>query len=92
MLLYTYPFSKRYTYLPQVRLGMAFGWAVPMAFSCDGDGSAPSAVRDVLEWIRVDGGVPYGPDGGSFGPRLDSGAPAWAGPCLMGVPRGASIR
>jgi 4-hydroxybenzoate polyprenyltransferase len=29
----TYPFSKRYTYLPQVHLGLAFGWAVPMAFA-----------------------------------------------------------
>ena len=28
-----YPFMKRYTYLPQVVLGMAFGWAVPMAFA-----------------------------------------------------------
>jgi 4-hydroxybenzoate polyprenyltransferase len=28
----TYPFMKRYTYLPQVYLGMAFGWAIPMAF------------------------------------------------------------
>lgn len=27
-----YPFLKRYTYLPQVGLGAAFGWAVPMAF------------------------------------------------------------
>lgn len=29
----TYPFMKRYTYLPQVHLGLAFGWAVPMAFA-----------------------------------------------------------
>ncbi|HYW04239.1 MAG TPA: 4-hydroxybenzoate octaprenyltransferase [Gammaproteobacteria bacterium] len=29
----TYPFMKRYTYLPQPYLGMAFGWAIPMAFS-----------------------------------------------------------
>lgn len=29
----TYPFVKRYTHLPQVYLGMAFGWAVPMAFA-----------------------------------------------------------
>lgn len=29
----TYPFMKRYTYLPQVFLGMAFGWAIPMAFA-----------------------------------------------------------
>lgn len=28
-----YPFMKRYTHLPQVILGMAFGWAVPMAFA-----------------------------------------------------------
>jgi 4-hydroxybenzoate polyprenyltransferase len=27
-----YPFMKRYTHLPQVFLGAAFGWAVPMAF------------------------------------------------------------
>lgn len=29
----TYPFMKRYTYFPQVYLGMAFGWAIPMAFA-----------------------------------------------------------
>ena len=28
-----YPFMKRYTHLPQVVLGAAFGWAVPMAFA-----------------------------------------------------------
>lgn len=28
-----YPFSKRYTNLPQVVLGAAFGWAIPMAFA-----------------------------------------------------------
>jgi 4-hydroxybenzoate polyprenyltransferase len=27
-----YPFMKRYTHFPQVVLGAAFGWAVPMAF------------------------------------------------------------
>jgi 4-hydroxybenzoate polyprenyltransferase len=27
-----YPFVKRYTHLPQLVLGVAFGWAVPMAF------------------------------------------------------------
>jgi 4-hydroxybenzoate polyprenyltransferase len=27
-----YPFMKRYTHLPQVVLGAAFGWAIPMAF------------------------------------------------------------
>lgn len=28
-----YPFTKRWTYLPQPVLGAAFGWAVPMAFA-----------------------------------------------------------
>jgi 4-hydroxybenzoate polyprenyltransferase len=28
-----YPFTKRYTHLPQLFLGAAFGWAVPMAFT-----------------------------------------------------------
>ncbi|MFW1678630.1 4-hydroxybenzoate octaprenyltransferase [Pontibacter sp. JAM-7] len=28
-----YPFMKRYTYLPQVVLGAAFAWSIPMAFS-----------------------------------------------------------
>jgi len=28
-----YPFMKRYTHMPQVVLGMAFAWAVPMAFA-----------------------------------------------------------
>lgn len=28
-----YPFTKRYTHLPQVVLGAAFGWAIPMAFA-----------------------------------------------------------
>jgi 4-hydroxybenzoate polyprenyltransferase len=29
----SYPFTKRYTHMPQLVLGMAFGWAVPMAFT-----------------------------------------------------------
>ncbi|CAM4470886.1 4-hydroxybenzoate octaprenyltransferase [Alteromonas australica] len=28
----SYPFMKRYTHLPQVVLGAAFGWAIPMGF------------------------------------------------------------
>jgi 4-hydroxybenzoate polyprenyltransferase len=28
-----YPFTKRYTYMPQVVLGAAFGWSIPMAFA-----------------------------------------------------------
>lgn len=27
-----YPFMKRYTHLPQLVLGVAFGWSIPMAF------------------------------------------------------------
>lgn len=29
----TYPFMKRYTHLPQVHLGAAFAWAIPMSFA-----------------------------------------------------------
>ncbi len=32
-LAWTYPFMKRYTHLPQVVLGAAFGWSIPMAFA-----------------------------------------------------------
>lgn len=32
-LAWVYPFMKRYTHLPQVVLGAAFGWAIPMAYS-----------------------------------------------------------
>ncbi len=34
----SYPFMKRFTYLPQVHLGVAFGWAVPMAFAAQTNG------------------------------------------------------
>lgn len=36
-----YPFMKRYTHLPQLVLGTAFGWAVPMAFTAV-TGSVPA--------------------------------------------------
>lgn len=36
----SYPFTKRYTQLPQVYLGAAFGWAVPMAFAAQ-SGAVP---------------------------------------------------
>ena len=29
----SYPFMKRFTHLPQLYLGIAFGWAIPMAFA-----------------------------------------------------------
>ena len=28
-----YPYTKRFTFIPQVFLGLAFGWAIPMAFA-----------------------------------------------------------
>jgi 4-hydroxybenzoate polyprenyltransferase len=34
----TYPFTKRYTHLPQAYLGIAFGWAVPMSFAAQTGG------------------------------------------------------
>ncbi len=34
----SYPFTKRYTHLPQIYLGAAFGWAVPMAFAAQTGG------------------------------------------------------
>lgn len=40
-----YPFMKRYTYLPQIFLGMAFGWAVPMAFA------AQTGTIPVVAWL-----------------------------------------
>lgn len=36
-LAWMYPFMKRYTHLPQVVLGAAFGWSIPMAFSAIGE-------------------------------------------------------
>ena len=41
----SYPYLKRYTYLPQVYLGMAFGWGIPMAFAAV-QGSVPA-----LAWL-----------------------------------------
>ncbi|MFB2579328.1 MULTISPECIES: 4-hydroxybenzoate octaprenyltransferase [unclassified Acinetobacter] len=36
VLAFIYPFMKRYTHLPQVFLGAAFSWAIPMAYSAVG--------------------------------------------------------
>lgn len=41
----SYPFTKRYTNLPQFYLGLAFGWAIPMAFAAS-TGDVPN-----LAWI-----------------------------------------
>jgi 4-hydroxybenzoate polyprenyltransferase len=45
-----YPFMKRYTYLPQVHLGIAFGWAVPMAFAAQ-TGSLPPVAWLILTGV-----------------------------------------
>jgi len=42
-----YPFAKRYTHLPQVVLGAAFGWAVPMAYAA------------TLDWVPREAWVLY---------------------------------
>lgn len=39
----TYPFFKRWTHLPQVILGLAFGWGIPMAFAAETGQIAPAA-------------------------------------------------
>ena len=36
VLAFIYPFMKRYTHLPQVVLGMAFSWGIPMSFTAMG--------------------------------------------------------
>lgn len=39
----TYPFMKRYTHLPQLVLGAAFSWGIPMAFAAQ-RGTLPAAL------------------------------------------------
>jgi len=41
----TYPFMKRYTHLPQIYFGAAFGWAIPMAFAAQ-TGTVP-----MIAWL-----------------------------------------
>ncbi len=48
-----YPFSKRYTSLPQVVLGAAFGWGIPMAFAAVTNSLPP------LCWLLFLGNVLY---------------------------------
>ncbi|MEC6797604.1 4-hydroxybenzoate octaprenyltransferase [Photobacterium sp. S4TG1] len=40
-----YPFMKRYTHLPQLVLGAAFGWSIPMAYA------AQSGALPVVAWL-----------------------------------------
>lgn len=41
----SYPFMKRFHYLPQVHLGAAFGWSVPMAYA------AQTATLPKMAWL-----------------------------------------
>ena len=41
----SYPFMKRYTHLPQIVLGAAFSWAIPMAFA------AQSGTVPLVGWL-----------------------------------------
>jgi 4-hydroxybenzoate polyprenyltransferase len=43
LLAVTYPFAKRHTHWPQVVLGMAFGFAIPMAYAAQTDSLPPQA-------------------------------------------------
>ena len=38
-----YPFTKRFTYMPQLFLGAAFSWAIPMAFAAETGALPPQA-------------------------------------------------
>jgi 4-hydroxybenzoate polyprenyltransferase len=52
----SYPFMKRYTQLPQAYLGIAFGWAVPMAFAAQTNTIPPVAwilYTAVMLWALV---------------------------------------
>ncbi|GAA0887450.1 4-hydroxybenzoate octaprenyltransferase [Rhodanobacter soli] len=46
-----YPFTKRWTYLPQVVLGAAFGWSIPMAFA------AVTSTVPPLGWLLFIGNI-----------------------------------
>lgn len=47
----SYPYLKRYTHLPQVYLGMSFGWGIPMAFAAV-QGEVP-----MLGWLLYAGNI-----------------------------------
>ena len=49
----SYPFVKRWTYLPQVYLGVAFGWGIPMAFAALAGAVPP------LAWLLLTGVVAW---------------------------------
>jgi 4-hydroxybenzoate polyprenyltransferase len=45
LLAFIYPFMKRYTHLPQLFLGAAFSWAIPMAWAAQANELSP------LTWL-----------------------------------------
>ena len=49
----SYPFMKRWTYLPQIYLGVAFGWGIPMAFA------ALTGAVPPLAWLLLVGVVAW---------------------------------
>ncbi len=53
----TYPFLKRFFSLPQVYLGAAFGWSVPMAFAAQTGSVPPRGVGAVPVRRAVDHGL-----------------------------------
>ncbi len=56
LLAFCYPFMKRYTHLPQVVLGAAFSWGIPMAFAAQTGTVPPQAwllYTAVVVWTVV---------------------------------------
>jgi len=52
----SYPFFKRFTHFPQVVLGIAFGWSIPMAFAAQtGLVPAPAWILFAINivWVAV---------------------------------------
>jgi len=43
-----YPFTKRYTYLPQFFLGAAYSWSIPMAFAAQ-----LNAIPNIAWWLFI---------------------------------------
>ncbi|MGN5533627.1 4-hydroxybenzoate octaprenyltransferase [Acinetobacter sp. Lyrl_1] len=52
-LAFIYPFMKRYTHLPQVFLGAAFSWSIPMAYTAVG------ATPDLTCWLLYFGNLAW---------------------------------
>jgi len=46
-----YPFSKRYTHLPQVVLGMAFAWSIPMAWTAQHNAVDIKSAIEARMWL-----------------------------------------